>query len=60
VTETPENAQSSYRMDFKEREAEDPSGKKESVSSQVVHENRVMETGVPQFENSFRRPSFRR
>ncbi|XP_071633716.1 uncharacterized protein [Temnothorax longispinosus] len=62
VDGTPENAQSSYCMDLKEHEAEveDSSEKKESDSAQVVHENEVMETGVPQFESSFRRPSFRR
>ncbi|XP_018305448.1 uncharacterized protein [Mycetomoellerius zeteki] len=62
VDGTPENAQPSNCMDLKEHEAEveDLSGKNESVSSQVVHGNKVMETGVRQFDGSFRRPSFRR
>lgn len=58
----PENAQSSNCMDLKEHEAEieDSSGKNENVSSQVVHGNEVMETGVRQFDSSMRRPSFRK
>lgn len=51
-------------MDIKEEEreteAKDLFGEKESDSSQVVQENKVMETGVQQFQSSFRRPSFRR
>ncbi|CAL1679477.1 unnamed protein product [Lasius platythorax] len=55
-----EDAQSSYRMDFREREAiEDPSAKEENAFAQLVHGNGTMETRVeaPQFEISFRRPS---
>ncbi|XP_039303875.1 uncharacterized protein LOC105196130 isoform X2 [Solenopsis invicta] len=63
VDGTPENAQPPYCMDVKELETEieeDPSETKESASSPVIDENKVMETGVPQLENSFRRPSLRK
>ncbi|XP_011863411.1 PREDICTED: uncharacterized protein LOC105559602 isoform X2 [Vollenhovia emeryi] len=62
VDGTPKNAESSYCMDFKEREAEieDPPGKEESDSAQVVQGDKVMEAGVPQLESSFRRSSYRR
>ncbi|KAL6263913.1 hypothetical protein P5V15_003994 [Pogonomyrmex californicus] len=57
VDGTPENAQSSYCMDFKEPDViEDPSGEQESTS-QMVRDNEVMETRAPQFETLFRRPS---
>ncbi|KYM96215.1 hypothetical protein ALC62_13267 [Cyphomyrmex costatus] len=62
VDGTLENAQPSNCMGIKEHEAEveDLSGKNESVSSQVIHGNKVMETGIHQFDSSFRRPSFRK
>ncbi|XP_012536680.2 uncharacterized protein LOC105836883 [Monomorium pharaonis] len=62
VDGTLENAQSSYCLDLKEDEVEieDPAETKESDPSKVVEESKVMETEIPQFENSFRRPSLRR
>ncbi|KAL0106952.1 hypothetical protein PUN28_015460 [Cardiocondyla obscurior] len=62
VDGTPENAQSSYCLDFKEDEPEieDPTEKKEDDTSEMVHGENVMETETPQLKTLFRRPSFRR